>query len=63
MMSDFNEIYNINICKDKCNFICIMTEYSPNGHSYYKCSKCDNTLMKKNINKDNFLQSETTRRK
>ena len=63
-MSDFNESYKIHICKDKCNFICITTEMTPNGYSYYKCSKCENTMKKRNnITNDNFLKSETTRSK
>jgi hypothetical protein len=62
-MSDFNEAYNINICKDNCNFICITTEMTPNGYSYYKCSKCENQLKKRNITGEQFLQSEITRKK
>lgn len=63
-MSDFNEAYKINVCKDKCDFKCIETEYTPNGYSYYKCTKCENTLKKKGAtNNTSFLQSETTRRR
>ena len=67
-MSDFNEVYNINICKDKCDFKCTSTEYSPNGFSYYKCSKCENTFMEKNNtstndNYLNYLQNFTSIRK
>ena len=46
-MSDFNEVYNIKICKDKCNFICVSTEYRPDGFSYYKCSNCENNYKSK----------------
>ena len=61
-MSDYNEVYNINVCKDKCDFKCITTEMTPNCYSYYKCTKCENTLKKKGATNDtSFLQSETTR--
>ncbi len=63
-MSDFNEAYNINVCKDKCDFVLTTVEYTPNGYSYYKCSKCENTLKKKSATNDtSFLQSEITQRR
>ena len=63
-MSDYNEVYNINICKDKCDFVLTAVEYTPNGYSYYKCTKCGNTRKTKDWKKEvmvTFLKSETTR--
>ena len=64
-MSDYYEAFNINICKDNCNFECISTEFTPNGYSYYKCSKCEKTMKKRHntTTTDKFLRSETTRSK
>ena len=61
-MSDYNEVYKINVCKDKCDFICVSRGMTSNGYSDYKCSKCGNTLKKKGATNDtSFLQSETKR--
>lgn len=63
IMSDFHEAYNINICKDKCNFTCISTEMRLNGYSHYKCINCGNSFKKRNTSSETFLQSEQTRTK
>jgi len=49
--ASFSTAYNIKYCSGQCSFKYISSEFSPDGYSYYECTKCPNKMKKQHNTK------------